>query len=242
MIRIISTVPSQTELLYDLGLDSEVVGITKFCIHPDKWYKDKIRIGGTKDLNLKKIRSLNPTLIIANKEENVKKQIDTLSKDFNVFVSNVKTIEDNYRLIKSIGDITNRKIEAIRQTQKLKTAINQIQQKKKKTAAYVIWKDPIMVAGGDTFINSMLEISGFENIYKNENRYPEISLDQWNRNPPEYILLSSEPFPFKEKHIDMFKQASPFSKIKLVDGEAFSWYGTRIIKKADYLGSLIDNI
>lgn len=238
-MKIISTVPSQTELLFDLGLNKEVVGITKFCIHPNEWYRNKIRIGGTKDLNLKKIRALNPTLIIANKEENTKEQIEALSKDYRVFVSDIKTIEDNFNLIKTIGELTNRQLEAIQQSQKLKRAIEGIHSDSKKRAAYIIWKDPMMSAGGDTFINSMLELCGYENILKNENRYPEVTFEKLKKMSPEYILLSSEPFPFKEKHIETFRSELPFSKVKLVDGEAFSWYGTRIIKKQEYLRKIV---
>lgn len=241
-MKIVSTVPSQTELLYDLGLSTEVVGITKFCIHPDEWYRNKIRIGGTKDLNLKKIRALNPSLIIANKEENTKEQIEALSKEFYVFVSDIKTVKDNFDLIKTVGELTNRNLEAILQTQRLKRAVDNINNGQTKRAAYIIWKEPLMVAGGDTFINSMMQLSGFENVFKNETRYPEVSFEQLKNINPDYVLLSSEPYPFKEKHIEFFKKQLPFSRIKLVDGEAFSWYGTRIIKKQAYLKSVLNTV
>ena len=241
-MKIVSTVPSQTELLADLGLENEVVGITKFCVHPESWYRNKLRIGGTKNLDLKKIRTLQPDLIIANKEENTKDQIEALMKDFKVFVSDVKTLTDNFALIEKVGELTNRQLESIQLRHKLKTAIKTVYSTKRRKAAYLIWKDPIMVAGGDTFINSMLELCGFQNIFKDRTRYPEVAIEDIFTLEPEYILLSSEPFPFKEKHVKEYQDIFTDSKVMTVDGEAFSWYGTRVIKKEDYLKRLTQGL
>ncbi len=234
-MKIISTVPSQTELLFDLGLESQVCGITKFCVHPESWYKSKLRIGGTKNLNLKKIRTLNPDLIIANKEENTKEQIESLMIHYQVYVSDVKTLADNFELIEKIGTLTNRIIESVQLRNKLKKAVTSIYSDQKRKAAYLIWKDPLMVAGGDTFINAMMDLCGFDNIFRSTMRYPEVTIEELQSLSLEYLLLSSEPFPFKQKHVDYFQNIFPKTKVLTVDGEAFSWYGSRIIKKQSYL-------
>lgn len=235
--KIVSLVPSQTELLFDLGLRDEVVGITKFCVHPNEWFRTKQRIGGTKQLSIDKIRELEPDLIIANKEENNREDIDELAKEYPVWVSDVKTLEDARKLITDIGDLVNQQENASHlsnefdtQFQKLTSLIN-----KGKNAIYLIWSNPNMVAGSDTFISAMLNSSGLENVIKEE-RYPE--LDSCDYETPDLILLSSEPFPFKEKHVDEFRQMFPEADVKIVDGEMFSWYGSRLLKAPDYLLNL----
>lgn len=235
--KIVSLVPSQTELLFDLGLRDEVVGITKFCVHPNEWFRTKQRIGGTKQLYIDKIRELEPDLIIANKEENNREDIDELAKEYPVWVSDVKTLEDARKLITDIGDLVNQQENASHlsnefdtQFQKLTSLIN-----KGKNAIYLIWSNPNMVAGSDTFISAMLNASGLENAI-NEERYPE--LDSCDYETPDLILLSSEPFPFKEKHVDEFRQMFPEADVKIVDGEMFSWYGSRLLKAPDYLLNL----
>ena len=234
-MRIISTVPSQTELLFDLGLENQVVGITKFCVHPKEWFNSKERIGGTKNLNLKKIIDLSPDLIIANKEENNKEQILELQKHFDVFVSDVKTVNDNLELIDKIGFLTHSSNKATDLIARTKDVISKIKYNHERTAIYLIWKDPYMTIGGDTYIHSMLDLCGFQNLYFNDNRYPTTTLLEIKSLNPEYIFLSSEPFPFAEKHILEIQEIIPEACIKLVDGEAFSWYGSRMIKKAEYL-------
>jgi ABC-type Fe3+-hydroxamate transport system substrate-binding protein len=232
--RIISLVPSQTELLYDLGLRDEVVGITKFCVHPKEWFHSKERVGGTKRLNFEKIRALNPDLIIANKEENNRADIELLEKDFPVWVSDIKDLNDARNLIKDVGDLIGRHkntegllIQFDKEFLKLKN-LNESGKK----VIYLIWSNPNMVAGSDTFIHAMLESVGLENVIKDK-RYPE--LESCNIETPEIVLLSSEPFPFKEKHIFEFNEMFPKAKVMIVDGEMFSWYGSRLLKAPDYL-------
>lgn len=237
-MRIISTVPSQTELLYALGLEQAVVGITKFCVHPRKWFKSKDRIGGTKTLNIDKIRALQPDLVIANKEENVKEQIETIATFSKVYVSDVKTIEDNIQLISVIGDLTETRLSAMRLEIEMKAAYHSISYTKQLSAAYLIWKDPYMTIGADTFIHSIMSQCGFVNIFKDKSRYPETTIPELIDLSPELVMLSSEPYPFKLVDVKKLKASLPNSKITLVDGEAFSWYGTRLIKKVEYLNQL----
>lgn len=226
--RIISLVPSQTELLYDLGLDPEVIAITSFCVHPAHWHRTKTRIGGTKRLHLDQIRSLQPDLIIANKEENDRAQVESLMSDFPVWVTDVHDLASALQMIFQIGTITGRNAAPL--CTQIKTTFASIPQQKLKVA-YFIWKDPWMVAGGDTFISAMLETCGFENVFKNRSRYPEISLKDLHQSDCQLVLLSSEPFPFKATHFSCF----PDHRVQLVDGEMFSWYGSRLLGFGDYI-------
>jgi len=233
-MRIISTVPSITELLYDLNLEDEVVGITKFCVHPNHWYRNKTRIGGTKTLNIQKIIELKPDIIIANKEENVKEQIEELSKHTKTIVTNIKTVEDNYKLIDIVSKNTNRSEEGKVLCEKYDKALYKIAQHKVNyKAAYLIWENPIMTVGHDTYIHSVLNLCGIENVAKENTRYPTISIDELQEFKLDMILLSTEPFPYKEKHIQIYKKQFPHTKIMIVDGELFSWYGTRMINSLD---------
>ncbi len=237
--RIISTVPSQTELLYDLGLGDAVVGITKFCVHPQSWFKSKTRIGGTKTLDIEKIKSLQPDLIIANKEENIKEQIEALHEVCQVYVSDIKTPEDNLQLIKDLGEKTGTRVSAIKLTSQLQSAIFSLSKAQQLSAVYLIWRDPYMTVGHDTYIHAMMQKCGLQNCFETKSRYPETTIQHLKELQPDCILLSSEPYPFKEKHIEELHQHLPASKFFLVDGEAFSWYGTRLIKTVSYLNQLI---
>ncbi len=242
-MRIVSLVPSQTELLFDLELENEVIGITKFCIHPEHWYKTKTRVGGTKQVNTEMIHRLQPDLIIANKEENVKEQIEEIARHYPVWISNVNNVKDALTMIKEIGRLTGKEFRAselISDIQKnFKTTAGK---KKRRRAAYLIWKDPWMAAGGDTFINSMMEAAGFDNVFKEKNRYPEISIRELTASGCHFVLLSSEPFPFRQKHADALSQKLQGSKVLLVDGEMFSWYGSRMKYAPAYFQNLICNL
>lgn len=239
--RIISLVPSQTELLYYLGLDHNVIGITKFCIHPTSWWKSKERIGGTKQLNLDKIKALKPDLIIANKEENDQQQIEELQREFAVYTSDIYSLGDAYLMITDIGILTNTSTK----TKALKLLINKkfktINPVDNKTVAYAIWKEPLMFAGAPTFINSMLEQCGFKNVFENE-RYPVSTIENLVSLEPDFLFLSSEPFPFKEKHLETYQKMLPKTTVLLVDGEMFSWYGSRLLLAASYFKNLIKSI
>lgn len=237
--RIISLVPSQTELLANLGLTDEVVGITKFCIHPKEWFRSKTRVGGTKQLNTAIIHSLHPDLVIANKEENVKEQINELQQQYPVWISDVNILDDAYEMIEQIGAMTGREQPAAILLQQIKNAFSQLPAPDSRPrTAYLIWQKPYMTVGGDTFIHSMLELAGFDNIYKEKTRYPEITIDALKIANCELLLLSSEPFPFQQKHIDELQPLLPNTRIVLVDGELFSWYGSRLLKAPAYFNTL----
>lgn len=237
--RIISLVPSQSELLWDLGLREELVGITKFCIHPQQMFESIDRVGGTKTLNIEKIRALKPDLIIGNKEENEQSQILELQKEFTVWMSDIYNLQDSLMMIRSVGLLVDRVEEA----EKLKLSINTTFLNLKtiqKTVLYLIWKDPYMAAGKGTFIGDILSRIGLKNVMSDENgRYPNLSIDEIVALNPELIFLSSEPYPFKDKHVKELQDVLPQSKILLVDGELFSWYGSRLQKSVTYFNELI---
>ena len=237
-MKIVSLVPSITEALFDLGLtENEVIGRTKFCIHPQDKVKKVTVIGGTKNINIEKIRALQPDLILANKEENVKEQVEALMEDFKVTVTNVETIEDNYYLLKNLGNLLGKEERAQLFNLKIYEILNQTKIETPIKAAYLIWNNPYMTIGADTFIHRILSEIGFENIFKNKTRYPVITTEDLAE--ADVIMLSSEPFPFKEKHIAELKAVYPEKKIIIVDGEAFSWYGTHIAKCENYFKELL---
>lgn len=233
--KIISLVPSQTELLFDLGLENEIVGLTKFCIYPKEKVKSKTVIGGTKKFRFDVINQLHPDLIIGNKEENYKEGIEELSKNYKVWISDIYTFDDALDMVSTIGQLTNKE-------QKSKEIINSIQEgfkeikplQKTLKVAYLIWQNPYMAVGQNTFIHNILEKLGLENVFAGLERYPEVSLEIIKTAKPNFILLSSEPYPFKEKHLNTLQKELPQSRILLVDGEAFSWYGTRLIYSITY--------
>lgn len=239
--RIISLVPSQSELLYDLGLDNEVIGITKFCIHPNHWFRSKTRIGGTKQLDIDKIISLKPDLVIANKEENMQDQVEELMKHFPVWVSDIYDLSSALDMIESIGIITGKEEKGFVIRNTIYNGFQELNLTKqiiKPRVCYLIWKDPYMTIGGDTFIHDMLLNAGFNNVFADKERYPAITLEEINTAQPDLILLSSEPYPFRQKHIDELTSQMPSSKSILVDGEIFSWYGSRLLHTPDYLQNL----
>lgn len=236
-MKIISLVPSITETLFDFGLtDDEVIGRTKFCIHPSTLVKNIEVIGGTKNLNIEKIKSLKPDLIIANKEENEKLQVEELMKDCKVWVTDISNLDDNRDFISELGILLKKEDLAKSFNQKINSVFIDTKINKPKKAAYLIWKNPYMTVGADTFIHEILNNLGFDNLFKSRKRYPEVSVDEMV--DADLIFLSSEPFPFKQKHIDELQKQLPNKEIILVDGEAFSWFGTHLMKVDDYLKDL----
>ncbi len=226
--RIISLVPSITELLYDLGLGHKVVGVTKFCIHPTNLLKTKTKIGGTKNIKIDIIRKLNPCLIIGNKEENVKEQIVELEKYFPIWMSDCNSFDEALNVILSIGMICGKEQISRNLVSNIQCAYFDLNVGKGKSYIYLIWDEPKYIVGHGTFINSMLEKIGFINSCKSI-RYPE-----WNGEQAEVIFLSSEPFPFKTEHIIKYATLFPNSVIQIIDGEMCSWYGSRMVLAAQY--------
>lgn len=232
--RIISIVPSQSELLWDLGLQNKLIGITKFCIHPKEMFTKVERVGGTKKLDIQKIKTLNPDIIIGNKEENEQSQILELQKDFKVWMSDIYTLKDALKSILDIGLLTNTYSQAQTICEKITADFSNLKQIHQ-SALYLIWYKPFMAAGKNTFIGDILNRLGFRNcLPSKQERYPELNISMIKDLNPEIIFLSSEPYPFKEEHIQELQKELPLTKIHLVDGELFSWYGSRLLKSAGY--------
>lgn len=237
--RIVSLVPSQTELLYDLGLEDEVVGITKFCVHPASWFREKKRIGGTKSVNIDLVKSLRPDLILANKEENTKEQIQELSRSLPVWTSDIQTLNDALCMIRNVGVLTGTMNRAMAIDKEIKNSFRNLKRSPSaRRVAYLIWRDPYMCAGGDTFISDMIVNMGWENVFANEKRYPTVDAEELRQLDIDLVLLSSEPFPFKEDHITEIGNILPNAEVKLVDGEMFSWYGSRMLYSPNYFQHL----
>jgi ABC-type Fe3+-hydroxamate transport system substrate-binding protein len=245
--RVVSLVPSITELLIELGLGNKVVGRSKYCIEPKGLVESIPTIGGTKNVDIEQVLTLNPDLIIANKEENTKEQIYALRKNVPVWVSNVITFQDAMDLIEKLGEL----FDVIDKSQDL---LNKIRDAKKnfeenivrakyynKSVIYFIWRKPYMVVGKNTFINSMLEVCSLHNLayqLTNCERYPKVEKSELSTLVPDLVFLSTEPYPFADKHIAEFQEIFPHSEIKIVRGDYFSWYGSRIMKSFDYFKEL----
>ncbi len=235
--RIISLVPSISELLAQYEPYIQLIGVTRFCEYPKRLRVEKVIIGGTKDPNIKKILALKPDLIIANKEENNKMDIEQLNQSAPVWISDINTLHDALKMIERIEELLDIPLEQ-QISPAVKHELNKSFDYISGTVAYVIWQNPIMIAGNSTYISSWLKKIGLENI-SNKNRYPEVSFEWLNQNNPDYIFLSSEPYPFKEKNRLEFESLCKHSKIHLVDGRMFSWYGKAMLEAPEYLSHLI---
>lgn len=235
--RIISLVPSQTELLADLGLEQQVVGITKFCIYPPSWRKTKTIVGGTKNFHFDTIHTLKPDLIIGNKEENYQEGIVTLRETYPVWLSDIVTLDDARQMIQAVGMLTARQQAAADIIDHINTALATIRPLPPRRVVYLIWRNPWMAAGKDTFIDTMLTSLGLVNAVQ-QPRYPELTAAALADIQPDYIFLSSEPYPFQEKHVAELQQRCPNTQCILVDGEMFSWYGSRLMQAPAYFNRL----
>lgn len=241
-MKVISLVPSITETLFDFGLnEDEIIGRTKFCKHPQDRVKSISIIGGTKNLNIEKIRSLNPDLIIANKEENQKDQVEELAKDFNVLITDISNLHDQNQFIDQLGKILDKgqiAEEINLRTELLFKTLKPLNTELK--VAYLIWQNPYMTVGHDTYIHDILTSLGFKNFFENRTRYPITDISELQQ--ADILMLSSEPYPFNERHIQDLQRQNPVIKAVLVDGEAFSWHGTHPLKCSSYYKRLLSEI
>jgi ABC-type Fe3+-hydroxamate transport system substrate-binding protein len=237
--RIVCLVPSITELLFHLGLGNRVVGITKFCIHPKSWHQTKEKIGGTKNIHLKKVLKLQPDLVIANKEENIREQVEQLATTIPVYTSDIYNLQTALQMIAQLGKITGTEKKASTVISIIENNFSSISKNEaNKKVLYLIWRNPYMTIGGDTFINDMLTSISLKNIFSSQKRYPTIILSALYKKKIDFIFLSSEPYPFKEKQKKELEFLFPKAKIILVEGDMFSWYGSRLIKAPKYFMKL----
>ena len=244
-LRILSLVPSQTELLFDLGLDDEIVGRTKFCVHPAAKVTDKPSIGGTKKFRFDVIDKLQPDLILGNKEENYEEGILQLAQSYPVWMSDIFTLNDAFVMMQQVGDLVGKGEVAQQMVDRIAQRFATLSPTPRPLrVAYLIWQKPMMSVGQHTFIHEMLTCCGFVNAFAEagNGRYPEITAEQIHDAQLDALFLSSEPFPFKEKHQQAFAKQFPDVAIHLVDGEMFSWYGSRLETAVAYFQQLIDHI
>lgn len=243
--RIVSLVPSQTELLMDLGLSDRLVGLTRFCIHPDHVRFEKKRVGGTKDVRLDRVTQLNPDLIIGNMEENDKDQIKALQEEFPVWMSNISTLSDALTMISEVGRMTGTSPKAEAMVSKIKSSFDALKRsttdQAESSVLYMIWDEPAMCAGRGTFIDDMLQHCGYVNAVDSP-RYPSLDNDSLQDLNPDHVFLSSEPYPYSEKHLNKYKKMFSQARVSLVDGEYFSWYGSRLLKSPSYFNNLLGEL
>ncbi len=227
--RIISLVPSLTELLIDLGLKEQLVGRTRFCVHPKEEVEGIPIIGGTKNPRLDKIKKANPDYIVANREENKKEHIEELSEECKVNVTDIATIEDALITMHELGKELGAEKESNKLIEQINEVLNDIPDEPPLRTAYFIWKDPYMTVGSDTYIHNVMEHWKLQNVFSDKRRYPKVNFYDVADKEPELILLSSEPYPFKEKHLSEFEEAFPNARVLLAEGEWFSWYGSHML-------------
>ncbi|MFB6231879.1 MAG: helical backbone metal receptor [Salinibacter sp.] len=242
--RIVSLVPSQTELLAHLNLGDEVVGITRFCERPEHWRSEKPIVGGTKQVDVDAVRDLNPDLILANHEENTQKDVEALAEIASVFVTEVKTVPGALEMIRTVGTLTDTTDRTSTLVGRIISRFESLPDFPPLRAAYFIWREPYMTVGGDTFIHDVMAWGGFENIYGDRTRYPEVTLDTLAERDLDVVLCASEPFPFHKK--DVFtadlRDALPSTPVEVVDGQPFSWYGPRLLDTPAYLTDLRERL
>jgi ABC-type Fe3+-hydroxamate transport system substrate-binding protein len=241
--RIVSLVPSQTELLFHLGLEDAVVGITKFCVHPQTWFRNKTRIGGPKQVHIETVKALAPDLIIANKEENLQKEVMELAAFCPVWTSDISDLQQALEMIATVGAMTGTTAKASAITSKIQQAFAALSSCSPCIrSTYLIWQQPYMTVGSDTFIHDMLSRCGFENMYKDQQRYPVTTIEDIRQAGCQLLLLSSEPFPFQQSQLETLQLELPDTSILLVDGEMFSWYGSRLLLAPAYFRSVIHEV
>ncbi len=232
--QIVSLVPSISELVFDLGLGEQLVGRTKYCIHPAE-IRQISQIGGTKNIDIQRILLLKPDVVLASKEENTKNQILSLQKKTSVYITDSRNYEDALEMISEIGDLLGKTDTAQNLVEEIIRAFASIPVCPQRKALYLIWRNPYMTIGKNTYINSMLQKAGFVNLCSHlAGNYPVLDESVLDKLKPEVILLSSEPYKFRDVHAQEIAQLFPSAKICFVDGEMFSWYGSRMLKAAEY--------
>jgi ABC-type Fe3+-hydroxamate transport system substrate-binding protein len=247
----VSLIPSITETLCALGLADALVGVTAYCVEPREVVRGKTRIGGEKDPDLEAIRALQPDLVVANIEENVRAHVETLRGwGLPVWVTYPRTVADGIAMIRELGEVTGtgeRAAAILAELQPLHARVRAATaQRRPVTVFYPIWRQPWMTIGADTYIHDLLAVCGAANVFADAPaRYPTITLEEMAARRPEVILLPDEPFRFRRAHLADF---APFTdvpavrdgRIHLVDGKPFSWHGPRVGEALRTLPALFD--
>lgn len=238
--RIVSLVPSQTELLASLGLEENVVGVTRFCELPEHWRKEKTIVGGTKQVDVDTVRELDPDFVLANYEENTAEDVEALDSLAPVFVTAVKTVTEALDMIRTVGALTGTSDQTSTLVGRIISRFQSLPDFPSLRAVFLIWRDPYMTVGGDTFIHDIMSRAGFENAFGDRTRYPKVSLEEIDAQTPDVVLCATEPFPFhkKDKFTADLRTKLPKTPVEIVDGKVFSWYGSHLLKIPSALKSL----
>jgi iron complex transport system substrate-binding protein len=246
-MRLLSLCPSLTELVFDLGRGEDLVGRTKFCVHPAGRVERVESVGGTKNPKIARIVELVPDLVLLNEEENRREDADALAAaGLRCHVSFPRDVGETARMVRDIGAVLDRPAEAERIAADVERRAARVREGARQAPAvryaYVIWRNPWMVAGGDTFVTAMLALPGGVNVFADRaERYPTVTPEELAAADPDVVLLSSEPFPFKEKHREELAAATglPRERMQFVDGEYLSWHGSRTPDGIDYAEGVI---
>ena len=241
--RIVSLVPSITELVCDLGLATRLVGRTGFCVHPRETVKAIPKVGGTKDVDVEALRALAPTHVIVNVDENRKETVDAIARFVpHVIVTHPVAPRDNLALYRLIGGIFGREREAEALCAGFEAALADVGRAAadlpSERVLYLIWRDPWMTVSRDTYIARTLALVNWETVPERATaRYPEIALDEATLAGVDLVLASSEPYMFRERHVAELAALPPLAgkRVALIDGEMTSWYGSRAIAGLVYL-------
>ena len=189
-------------------------------------------------MDVERVRALQSDLVLANLEENTRADVEALDASMPVFVTDVRDVPGALAMIRDVGRLTGTDVRAEELADEIEAGFASLRMSKPLRAAYLIWRRPYMSVGGDTFIHDVLARGGFENVFGGRRRYPEVTLDELADVRPDIVLLCSEPYPFGEKHVEEIHARLPDTDIRLVDGEPFSWYGSRLLKTPPYLAAL----
>ena len=236
--RIVSLVPSTTELLCALGLADALVGVTVYCVEPRDVVRTKTRVGGEKDPDLAKIQALAPDLVVANIEENRREDVEALrAAGLHVWLAYPRSVAESLVMIRELGEVTG----TVAGARALLDSLEPLYAEARAHAAgrrptpvfYPIWREPWMTVGRDTYIHDLLATCGGANVFADRERYPSISLEEVAARAPEVVLLPDEPFRFRRAHLRDFDAypampAVRAGRLHLVDGKPFSWHGPRL--------------
>lgn len=241
--RIVSLVPSVTELLFALGLGGKVVGRTAFCVHPADAVAGVTSVGGTKRVNMERLLGLGPTHVVVNIDENPKPLADALTaRGITVVVTHPIAVEDNVALYRLIGGVFGAARATEDLVRRFEAALAGVRAAARDLPArnvlYLIWKEPWMTVGADTYISKLLATVNWRTVGDDpRTRYPEPRLDDGFLAGVDLVLLASEPYAFSAADAAAFAAEFPAhaDKTRLVDGQLLSWYGSRAILGLEYL-------
>ncbi|MCB0833744.1 MAG: ABC transporter substrate-binding protein [Bacteroidetes bacterium] len=238
--RVVSLIPSITESLFELGLESSVQGVSKYCIYPAGLTDGKRKVGGQKNPDFQAIEEINPDLIILNREENKPDHIRKLGEKYPIWVTYPRQFLDTLALLRDLGGIFGVSVDDYQSEIRAGVEALHLEAAQRCRVLYLIWRNPWMSINGDTFIHDVLKLHGLDNVFaEHPERYFEVSVDEIISKNPEMIILPDEPYRFLKKHIaefgDLPIQAVASGRVFLADGTYFCWYGTRSARTSSYI-------